>query len=119
MASGLWGYLPYVIAIWVFLWGAYGVATSRNLVHVVMCVALCQTSTYLVLLAVGYREGGTAPVLVDARPGQPMVDPVVQALCLTEVVVEATVMALMLALVVQAHRRRGSLDPAQLASMKG
>lgn len=45
MASGLWGYLPYVIAIWVFLWGAYGVATSRNLVHVVMCVALCQTST--------------------------------------------------------------------------
>jgi multicomponent Na+:H+ antiporter subunit C len=119
MGSLLWGYLPYCAAAWVFLWGAYGVATSRNLVHLVMCVALCQTSTYLVLLAVGYRKGGTAPVLVDAPPGAPVVDPVVQALCLTDIVVEATVMALMLALAVQAHRRRGTLDPAQLCAMKG
>lgn len=119
MASWLWGYLPYFVAAWVFLWAVFGAATSRNLVHLVMCVALCQTSTYLVLLGVGYREGGTAPVLVDAPPGVVLVDPVVQALCLTDIVVEATVLALMLALVVQAHRRRGSLDPAQLCSMKG
>lgn len=119
MASWLWGHLPYWAAAWVFLWSAYGVATSHNLVHVVMCVAMCQTSTYLALLAVGYRDGGSAPVLVDAPAGAILVDPVVQALCLTDIVVEATVMALLLALVVQSHRRCGTLDPANLCVMRG
>ena len=40
-----------------------------------------------------------------------MVDPVVQALTLTDVVVEATVTALLLALAVQAHKRFGTRRP--------
>jgi multicomponent Na+:H+ antiporter subunit C len=45
------------------------------------------------------------------------VDPVVQALTLTDVVVEATVVALLLALVVQAHNRFGTIDPDRLNRM--
>ena len=46
------------------------------------------------------------------------VDPVVQVLVLTDVVIEATVTALLLALVVQAHKRFGSLDPADLRALR-
>jgi multicomponent Na+:H+ antiporter subunit C len=42
------------------------------------------------------------------------VDPVVQALTLTDVVVGTTVTALLLALAVQAHKRYGTLDPQDL-----
>ena len=40
-------YLPYAIAAWIFLWGLYGIVTSKNLVHQVVCVAVLQTSTYV------------------------------------------------------------------------
>ena len=47
------------------------------------------------------------------------VDPVVQALTLVDVVVEATVIALMLALAVQAHKRFRTIDPEELRPLKG
>jgi multicomponent Na+:H+ antiporter subunit C len=78
-----------------------------------------QTSTYLLLLGIGYVDGGTAPIWVGVAPGTPMVDPVVQALMLTDVVVEATVMALLLGLAVRAHQFAGSLDPAKLTELRG
>ena len=112
-------FLPYLVAAWLLLCGLYGAATSKNLVHLIICVAVLQTSTYVLLLAVGYVAGGVAPVFVDAPPGTTAVDPVVQALMLTDVVVEATVIALLLSLAVQAHKRTGSLDPDQLRPLKG
>ncbi len=115
----IWGRLPYLVSVWVLLWGLYGVVTTRNLIHATISLAVAQTSTYLLLLALGYRSQGTAPVAVDAPAGVPMVDPIVQALCLTDVVVECTVIALLLALAVQVHRRSGTLDPDQLTSIKG
>lgn len=111
--------LPYLVAGWIFLAGIYGMATSRNLVHAVGCLAVCQSSTYVLLLAVGYRRGGTAPVFSDVKPGVRVVDPVVQALALTDVVVGATVTALLLALVIQVEKRHSTIDPDELSALKG
>ncbi|MGY1439327.1 sodium:proton antiporter [Streptomyces reniochalinae] len=112
--------LPYLVAGWLFLAGCYGLATSRNLIHAVGSLAVCQASTYVLLLAVGYRRGGTAPVFSDIRPGsRPVVDPVVQALTLTDVVVGATLTALLLALVVQVSKRHGTVDPDELRELRG
>jgi multicomponent Na+:H+ antiporter subunit C len=111
--------LAYGVAAWLLLVGLYGVVTSRNLVHLVICLSVCQASTYVLLLAVGYRSGGAAPVFADIPVSTPVVDPVVQSLCLTDVVVEATVVALLLALAVQTHRRFGTLDPDRLGELRG
>jgi multicomponent Na+:H+ antiporter subunit C len=46
------------------------------------------------------------------------VDPVVQVLVLTDVVIGATVTAMLLALAVQAHKRFGSLDPQELRALR-
>jgi multicomponent Na+:H+ antiporter subunit C len=112
-------HLPYYVAIWLFFWGLYGLVTSRNLVHLIICLAVLQTSTYVLLLGIGYRRNATAPVFADIPVGTPAVDPLVQALMLTDVVVEATVIALLLALAVQAHERMGTLDPHQMRVMRG
>ena len=106
--------LPYVVAVWLLLAGLYGIVTSRNLVHQVVCLSVVQASTYLVLLSIGYRAGAAAPVYLDIPATRAAVDPVVQALSLTDVVVGATVSALLLAIVVQAHKRTNSLDPEDL-----
>lgn len=112
-------YLPYAVAAWLFLVGLYGIITSRNMVHLVICLAVLQSATYVLLLAIGYRTGAAAPIFADIPVGTPAVDPVVQALMLTDIVVEVTVVALILALVVQVHKRHGVIDPDKLRDLKG
>jgi multicomponent Na+:H+ antiporter subunit C len=110
---------PFLVAVWLLVIGLYGVITSRHLVHLVLCLSVMQASTYVLLLAIGYRTGGQAPIFADIPVNTPVVDPVVQALTLTDVVVEATVSAVLFALAVQAHRRFGTADPDQLGELRG
>ncbi|MFL5884887.1 MAG: sodium:proton antiporter [Thermoleophilaceae bacterium] len=112
-------FFPYAVAAFLFLVGLYGVVTSRNLIHLVICMSIVQSSTYVLLLAIGYQGGSKAPIFADIPGSTPVVDPVVQALTLVDVVVEATVSALLLALAVQAHKRFGSVDPEELHPLRG
>jgi multicomponent Na+:H+ antiporter subunit C len=112
-------FLAYAVAAWLFLVGVWGIVTSRNLIHLVVCLTVVQASTYVVLLGIGYRTGAAAPIFADIPTSTPTVDPVVQALTLTDVVVEATVVALLLALAIQAERRFGTLDPNELGALRG
>jgi multicomponent Na+:H+ antiporter subunit C len=111
--------LPYVVAAWVMLVGLYGIVTSRDLIHLIICLSVVQSSTYLLLISIGYKKHGEPPVFADRPPSPRAVDPVVQALTLTDVVVGATVTAMLLAIAVQAHKRYGSLDPDKLRAMRG
>jgi multicomponent Na+:H+ antiporter subunit C len=58
------------------------------------------------------------PVFADVPVGTPAVDPVVQALTLTDVVVRATVTALLLAVAVQCSSAFGTLDPDELDPLR-
>jgi multicomponent Na+:H+ antiporter subunit C len=111
-------FLPYAVAAWLFVIGLWGVVSSRNLVRTILSLTVVQSSTYLLLLAVGYRSHGQAPIVADIPTTSKLVDPVVQVLVLTDIVIEATVTALLLALVVQAHKRFKSVDPDDLRPLR-
>jgi multicomponent Na+:H+ antiporter subunit C len=110
---------PFAVAAWLFVAGLYGIVTSRHLVRLIVCLTIVQASTYVLLLGVGYLAGAPAPIYYDIAAGSRVVDPVVQALCLTDVVVEVTVTALLLSLAVQAHKQFGTADPAELRPLRG
>lgn len=112
-------YLPYGVAAWLFLAGLFGVVTSRNLIHLTVCLMVTQSSTYVLLLAVGYRSGATAPIFLTNTTKTPAVDPVVQALTLTDVVVSVVIAALILALALDIHRRAGTVDPDEIRELSG
>ena len=112
-------FLPYAVAAWLFAAGLYGIVTSRNLIHLVVCLTVLQSSTYVLLLAIGYVNGGKAPIFADISQGTTVVDPVVQALTLTDVVVSVTVVALILALTVDVHRDAGTVDPDEIEALRG
>jgi multicomponent Na+:H+ antiporter subunit C len=111
--------LPWLVAAWLLAVGVYGIATSRNYIHLVGCLSVCQSATYVLLLGIGYGWGAGPPIFYDHPPGTPAVDPVVQALVLTDIVVGATVTALLLAMALQVHKREGTLDPQGIKPLKG
>lgn len=117
--SGVLSFLPYFVAVWIFVVGLLGVVRSRNLIHMAICVAIMQSSTYILLLSIGFVHGGTAPIFYGISPETRAVDPVVQALILTDVVVETVVLALLLAIAVQIYDHTGELDPNRIAEIKG
>jgi multicomponent Na+:H+ antiporter subunit C len=112
-------YLPYAVAAWVCIVGLYGIVTSRNLIHLAVCLTVTQSSTYVLLLSVGYVQGGGPPIFKGVKLGTTSVDPVVQALSLTDIVVSVTVLALILALALDVHRQAGTVDPDEIAAMRG
>ena len=111
-------FLPFAIAAWLFLIGLYGVVSANNLIRAILSLTVVQSATYLVLLGVGYSHGGKAAIFADIPATTKAVDPVVQVLVLTDIVIEATVTAMLLALAVQAHKRFGSLDPQDLRVLR-
>jgi multicomponent Na+:H+ antiporter subunit C len=111
-------FLPYVVAVWICLVGMYGIVTSRHLLHTIVCVAVVQSSTYVLLLAIGYRTGAAAPIFADIPRDTPAVDPVVQALTLTDIVVGGAVTALLLAIAVQIQKHLDTLDPDELDPLR-
>jgi len=106
--------LPWAVSAWLLAIGLYGMVSSRHVVHLIGCLSVVQASTYVLLLAAGFRWNAIAPIFYSFAPGTPAVDPVVQALVLTDIVVGATVTALLLALALELHKKRGTLDPDQL-----
>src|SRR5438105_9035265 len=98
-------YFPFIVVAWIMGVGFYGIVTSRHLVHQIICLIVVQSSTYVLLLGVGYVTGAVAPYYWDVPVHTPAVDPVVQALALTDVVVEAAVTALLLSFAVRRPQR--------------
>jgi multicomponent Na+:H+ antiporter subunit C len=112
---------PYIVAVFVLLTGAVGIVRSRNLIHAVVCLSVSQSATYVLLLAVGYQKSATPPVFGSpaVKPTKNVTDPLVQALTLTDIVVSATVTALLLAIAVQVRKRHDTLDPNELVALEG
>ena len=112
-------FLAYGVAGWICFVGLYGAITSRNLIHLALCLTVTQSSTYVLLLSIGYRHGGGAPIFKGTKVGTRSVDPVVQALTLTDIVVSVTVVALILALALDVHKKAGTTDPEKIAELTG
>lgn len=109
----------YLVAGWLIVAGLYGIVRSRDLVHTVISLSVAQSGTYVLLLVVGYQKGATAPVFGGSGKVTPAVDPVVQAMTLTDIVVSAGVTALLLAMAIQVAKTHGTVDPDELTGLQG
>ena len=111
--------LPYLVAVWVCVIGLVGIVTSKHLIHLALCLTVTQSSTYVLLLAVGYVKGGGPPIFKGVKLGTTAVDPVLQSLALTDIVVSVTVLALILALALDVGKQAGTDDPDELQELQG
>lgn len=113
--------LAYLVSFWLLFVGCAGLVRSRNLVHAVVCLSVAQSGTYVLLAAIGFERHAIPPVFGSPamKPTIHVVDPLVQALILTDVVVSATVTALLLAISIQIAKRSKADNPDDLNAVEG
>jgi multisubunit Na+/H+ antiporter MnhC subunit len=106
----------YVLAtgLALILVGLWGMLTQKNIIRMIIGFSLIDTGIHMVMIAIGYVTGRTAPI-IDAAvsisdAAQRVVDPVPSALVLTAIVIGLGVTAVMLAYAVSIHRARKSLS---------
>ncbi len=102
--------------------GLYGALSNRNIMRMIVAFTVANTGVNLVLVAVGYMNGRTAPILNDAVPVSEavarIIDPVPQALVLTAIVIGVGITALMLAYAYRLYQTKGSLDISRHTELK-
>jgi multicomponent Na+:H+ antiporter subunit C len=113
--------LAYLVAAWLLLAGVLGMVRSQHLVQAIVSLSVAQSGTYVLLLAVGFQRDAAPPVFgaPGLHPSRRVVDPLVQAMTLTDIVVSATVTALLLAITMLLAKRQGTVDPDELNETRG
>jgi len=107
----------YLVAVVLFVIGFHTMLTHKNLLKKLMALNIMDTAIFLFFVAIGYRQGGQAPILL---PGvEKFVNPVPSALILTGIVISVSFTAFALALVVLLYKHYGTLDSDEIIAIRG
>jgi multicomponent Na+:H+ antiporter subunit C len=114
---------PYILSTILLLLGIYGVIAKKNLVKIVIGLCIIEYATNLMLILIGYRTNGIAPIVTNvdkaAEQASTFVDPIPQALIVTSIVIGLGVSAMVIALCLRLYEKYGSFDILQIRRLKG
>jgi multisubunit Na+/H+ antiporter MnhC subunit len=115
-------YIAIATGFVLILIGLYGALTNHNILRMIVAFSVANTGVNLVMVAVGYLHGRTAPILNESVPvaeaAARIIDPVPQALVLTAIVIGVGVTALMLAYAYKLFETKGTLDISKYTELK-
>ena len=113
----------YLLTFAVLLVGIYAVVAKKNLVKIIIGVLMLDYAVNLLLVLVGYRSGGRAPILSEGQSGAQMaataVDPLPQAMVLTSIVIGLGLTALMVALAIRLYEKYKTFDMNEIRRLRG
>ncbi len=116
--------LHYPIAMLFFVVGFYCLLFRRNLIKMVIGLELLTDGVHLFLVSIGYNFNAGPPILTGKllksgfTVGLP-VDPIPQVLVLTSIVIDISIVAFALSLVIYLYRKYGTLNPDKIRELRG
>ena len=91
--------------------GIFGILTRKNIIKILLAINILQTGVNLLLVAVGWRPEGIAPIITEQTSGMvQFVDPLPQAMVLTAIVIAFGTTALGLIIAINYFKTHGSLE---------
>ena len=114
---------PYILCTILLLLGVYAVVAKKNLIKIIIGIVIIEYATNLMLILVGYRSGGIAPIITSteraAQDASNFVDPLPQALVLTSIVIGLSVTVLAVTICLRLYEKYRTLDILQIRRLKG
>jgi len=111
--------IVYLSCIVLLLIGIYCIAVKKNLIKIIIGIGITEYAVNLFLVVIGYRTGGTAPIIKSVGEKVIYVDPLPQALVLTAIVIGLATTAMMVAIAMRIYDRYGTFDITKLRKLKG
>jgi multisubunit Na+/H+ antiporter MnhC subunit len=99
--------------------GLYCVLVKRNIIKIIIGIAIIEYSINLLLILFGYRTNGRSPILSQTENVQNMVDPLPQALVLTAIVIGLATTALLVAIAIRLYEKYGTFDITKIRKLRG
>ena len=115
--------MVFILCFALFLIGLYCAVVKKNIVKIVIGLAIMETAVNLFLILLGYKKDGTPPI-IDKNTNMldflsRAVDPLPQALVLTAIVIGLGVIALAIALCIRLYEKYGTFDITEIRRLKG
>lgn len=108
-----------ILGIILVVLGLWGMLTQKNIIKIIIGFSIMDTGIHLLIVSIGYINGGTAPIMDSAvTNGTQVVDPVPSALVLTAIVIGLAVTALMLTYAMKLFEIKGSLEINDFKELK-
>ncbi len=114
-------YEAYFAAFALMALGLFCLAYKSNLIKKVMGLGILSNGLHIFFIAMGYRDGSINPIITSENiQSFPLysVDPVPQALVLTSIVIDVSVTALALLIIIWIYRRFQSADSGELKHLR-
>ena len=117
------GMAIYLLTFALLLIGIYAVVAKKNVIKIIVGVLIADYAVNLLLVLVGYRTAGQAPIQAPEQTGAQMaavaVDPLPQAMVLTSIVIGLALTALMVAMAIRLHEKYGTFDMDRIRQLRG
>ena len=114
---------PYILCTVLLLLGVYAVLAKKNLVKIVIGLLIIEYAVNLMLILIGYRSGGSAPIVTNAEHAIQetisFVDPLPQALIVTSIVIGLGTTAMVISLCLRLYEKYETFDILQIRRLKG
>lgn len=101
--------------------GIYCMVAKKNLIKVCIGMGLVDYGANLLIVSVGFHDGGTAPIfsIAELTRDSFFVDPIPQALTLTSIVIGACMTAMTLSLIMMLKKQYGTLQADEIRRLRG
>lgn len=109
----------YMLCLVLFLIGLYCVLRKRNIIKIIVGVGIMEYAVNLFFILVGYHSKGRSPVFSETQKIINMVDPLPQAVIMTAIVIELSVMLMLIAIAIRIYDRYGTFDITKINRLKG
>ena len=117
------GIAIYLLTFAVLLVGLYAIVAKKNIVKIILGVLILDYAVNMLLVLIGYRRGGGAPILSRGQAAGELartaVDPLPQAMVLTSIVIGLGLTALMVALALRLYDKYHTFDMQEIRKLRG
>ena len=111
------GLAVYWIAIVLMMIGLYVVIAQGNLIKKIVGLNVFQVSVFVLYIAMGKVDGGTAPIIAEGITTY--ANPLPHVLILTAIVVGVATMAVAFALIVRIREAYGTIEEDEISQQEG
>ncbi|NQU18648.1 NADH-quinone oxidoreductase subunit K [bacterium] len=109
----------YFLCLVLFSIGLYCVLRKRNIIKIIIGIAIMEYAINLFFILIAYRWQGRAPIMAQGREILGMVDPIPQALILTSIVIGLSVLALLVGIALRIFDKYNTFDITKIKRLKG